>query len=78
MYGYKYGSRMNNLCILKLSFNAKDSEETLIMDINARGDKPRTRLAATKTVHPPPPPPPHPPDTLFTVAQRLWNLTINV
>ena len=76
MYGYKYGSRMNNLCILKLSFNAKDSEETLIMDINARGDKPRTRLAATKTAHPPPPP--HPPDTLFTVAQRLWNLTINV
>ena len=75
MYGYKYGSRMNNLCIFKLSFNAKDSEETLIMDINAREDKPRTRLAATKTVHPPPPPPP---DTLFTVAQRLWNLTINV
>ena len=58
MYGYKYGSRMNNLCIFKLSFNAKDSEETLIMDINAREDKPRTRLAATKTFHPPPPPPP--------------------
>ena len=69
MYGYKYGSRMNNLCILKLSFNAKDSEETLIMDINAREDKPRTRLAATKTVHPPPPPPPR--HTLYCSSETL-------
>ena len=75
MYGYKYGSRVNNLCILKLSFNAKDSEETLVMVISAREDKPRTRLAATKTVHSPPSPPP---DTLFTVAQWLWNLTITI
>ena len=69
MYGYKYGSRMNNLCILKLSFNAKDSEETLIMDINAREDKPRTRLAATKTFHPPPPPPPR--HTLYCSSETL-------